>query len=213
MNTTQSTKKGPGCFLWGCLALCAIGLAGVGCVGLVSYYAISSARSITSDRPSELPSVTLDPEKVAALDQRLTAYAEAIKEDQPTELVLTAADLNHLIVEDSDFENRIFIEITGDEITAQASLPMDEIPFFSGRYLNARLSLNLELENETLLVDVTDVVIEGVDIPTELKQSILAEMQDVNLSEELDPTERNQLLTVVNEIEVKDSTLILRRTK
>lgn len=211
MNTTQPPKKGPGCLLWGCLALCAIGLAGVGCVGLVSYYAISSVRSITSDSPSELPSVKLDPQNVADLDQRLTDYAEAIKQDQPAELVLTSADLNHLITEDSDFENRVFIEIEGDQITAQASLPMDEIPLFSGRYLNARLSLNLQLENETLLVDVTDVAVEGVNIPAELKQSILTEMQDVNLSEEMDLNERNKLFAVATELEVKDSTLILRR--
>lgn len=212
MSAATSQRKGPGCLFWGCLTV-GILIAGIGgCTGFVLYSLRNMVLSLTVEEPAPLPIADPSDEQVDQIRTAIQEYQTAVESDQSGALELTAEEINALIADTPDLAGRVYVDIDGDQLSAQGSIPLEGIPGFSDRYINGSFSLSLSLEDEELIATITDFDIEGHEIPDEFKQQVIEEFQDVDLLEEMsDPQAAEDLLDAVDRIEIEDGKLILIR--
>ncbi len=218
-DSAQDRKKssGGGC-LKGCLIIALILVLIV--VGLTVggyYYLKSQINKYTSDTPAEIPSVMLPAEELEELQSRVESFKSSFEEDvkpdeqgsENVELVLTQDEINALIASNPDFANRVFITITDGKVSADVSIPLDEVPMAGGRYLNASASLNVSMGNGALLVTLADASVNGKPIPKE----IITAMQSENLAAELyKEPEAVKVIQRVKELKIEDKRIILVAT-
>ncbi|MBI3986419.1 MAG: hypothetical protein HY343_05845 [Lentisphaerae bacterium] len=175
-------KKGHGCFFYGCLTSIVIAIVAAVAISLVIMKLKDVAMSFTSNRPADIPVVTLSKEKMAALDARLQAFQQAMKEDKPGRLVLTADEINALLNSSPDFQGmggKAHVRIAGDQISATLSLPTDFIGL-KGRHLNGTAKIRVGLAAGRLFVYVDQLEANDKPIP----EAFMKEFRTKNLAED-----------------------------
>lgn len=186
MTGESNPPKRRGCFFYGCLSLAIVGLLLL-VLGGVAFYLIkkTTARWIndyTETTPTPVEKVEYSPAQMEALQARLITFKQALdKGDEPTELTLTADDLNALIARQPDLAERIFVRIEDDKVKGHLSLPLQDLgPLkLKGRYLNGVAIFNVALENGVLDARLRDVLVNDRPLPglllSELKKQNLAQ--------------------------------------
>jgi len=203
-------KKGHGCFFYGCLTVVIIAiLAAVG-VGLVVFKVRNIAMSFTSDKPVDIPVVVLPAEEMAALDARVMAFQQAMTNDQPARLVLTAAEINAKLNSSREFAQmggKANVRLEGDRITAALSMPTD--PFgLKGRYLNGTAQLRIGLEAGRLVVFVDQIEANGKAPP----ESIMKELRSKNLAEDsMKDPDTAATIAKLKRIAVENGTIVVEK--
>ena len=216
MNDQSNPPKQRGCFFYGCLTLAVIGLLVI-IGGVVGVYMLKKAANrliaeYTDTAPTPLKKVEYPPDQIDALRARLKAFKDAIeKGTAPTELVLTADDLNALITVHKDFSGKAFLEIEDDKVKGSISLPLEDLgPLkLKGRYLNGAATLRVSLENGFLSVNLDDLQVKGKPLP----DVFMKELKKENLAK--DATRDPDVAAAVEKIEslqVKDGKVTLRST-
>lgn len=219
VDTSPEMKKGSGggC-LKGCLIITVILILII--VGLTIggyYYLKSQINKYTSDKPADIPSVTLPAEQLEELQARVDSFQSSFEEiakpdedgSENVELILTQDEINALIASNPDFANRVFVTIKDGNVSADVSIPLDEVPMAGGRYLNASASLNVSMNNGALLVTLADASVNGQPIP----QEIVTAMQSENLAAELyKEPEAVKVIQRVKELKIEDKRIILVAT-
>ncbi len=216
MSSSGEARKGPGCLFWGCLTVGILALGVGGCTAFVLYSAREALLSLTVEEPAPIPVADPAPGQVDQIRQRIEDFQES---DQVNELVLTEEDINALIADNPVIAGKTFVNIDEDQLSAQGSVPLEGIPFFSGRYLNGSFSIALSVENDQLLASITDFDFAGQELPDEVKQQVLADWQDINIFELLSDPQNDQpplqelqdLLQDVDRLEVMEGQLSLIR--
>jgi len=202
-------KKKHGCFFWGCLTVIILGLLVGGAISLVVYLMHKKALSFTSDRPVEIPAYQASEEKIQEVKSRVDAFLQAIKEEKGNQLVLTSEDINTLIVSHPDMKElagKVYVQIEGEEIKAEGSIPLDKIPTLRGRYLNGTFGLKISLENGILLVTAETVEVRGEPLP----EDFMKELRKVNLAKDVyEDKETVELLRKFKSIRIEDGKLII----
>jgi len=209
-----------GCFFYGCVfagvgMLLVMLLCGVG--GFFAYRSMSDlVAQYTGTAPRPLPKVEIPPEKQAELKDRVNAFRKALDTGEETKpLVLSSDDVNTLIQENADFKERIYITLEGDKIKGQVSLPLDKIgenlPIFGrlllGRYLNGEAELKVSLHDETPIVHIDSLEVNGQQMP----EQMMTELRRENLAKNATRDRKNaEMISKLESVEVKDGKLIIK---
>lgn len=213
-------RKKPGCLFYGCLTAVILALiVGVG-VGLGVWYGVKklneAVEQFTSTSPQAMPAVEMADDVYAALEKRVAVFGQALKDNQPAEvLVLTGDEINALLARSSSMQNwkgKLHVMIDENQVRGQVSLPLDpfaQAPFLSklkGRYLNGSARLGVGMENGRMLVRILGMEVNGQTLQAELVQAL----QKVNLVDEAysDP-KLAQELAKIGRVEVTEGQLVI----
>jgi len=177
------------CFLYGCVTLVLLGLLGGLVAFLVLRYQIQQIREeYTAAEPVELPTAELPEDRTDALIARADRFAEALRNDEPTEpLTLTEAETNALLQRHPELRNfygESFYVVFNDNntVTAQTSVSLDWLPGFAGRYFNGEITTDVSVEDGRLEIFLQEAVVKGEPVPDQL----MAEFRRRNLAQDID---------------------------
>ena len=178
-RASEPSGNSRGC-LFGCLIGAGIMIALLLCAGGVTYwYASSLIANYTSETPNELPQVDYTAEQMADLDSRLESFNSGVNADgepAPTELVMTADDINAMLSKNKDIKGKIYVQIEDGEITGDVSIPLAGfIPGGKGRYFNGSVGLKVSMVNDVLFVTLTSAEVNGEPVPEQVVDQIGSE--------------------------------------
>lgn len=205
------TKGKRGCFFWGCLALLGFVLAALSCGGLAAYGVYASLKSYTSETPADIPRYTPAEGECEDFASRLGSFNEALDAGEAAELVLSPGDLNAFFAcekgRTNDLAGRVFFEMSGSDLRIQTSLPLDEVPGFSGRFLNGTITLNVFLKNGILVATAKEMTVNGRPLP----ENFMEGLRKKNLAEKMmeDP-ELGKSISRWKTLEIEGGRMVIR---
>jgi hypothetical protein len=221
MSDPQPPKK-RGCFFYGCIVCLALFLFVVLVGSLVTWYVVHTTNAAileyTDTVPMALPKVDMPPEELARLNARVTGFKQAlIARSNTPPLVLTGREVNALMSDNAqvkrlNLDNKIYVDLEGDHIKGQFSLPLDQfmkLPFIhsAGRYLNGRGDFAAEVTNAALSVTALSLEVKGKPLPP----NVMIQFQKMNLADAVNKNPTNtEVMSHYDSIEIKDSTLIIK---
>lgn len=204
-------RQGRGCWFYGCITLIVLAilvavLIGVG--GFLAYRGYSKlVMDWTDTTPRPMPEVTMPAEERKALEARVENFQESVKADKPTEpLVLDSDDINALIDDEPQLKGTMHVDIQGDKIKAEVSIPLEKtgLPLTKGRYVNGSGTILVELEDDFLVVRLDDLEVRGKKMPDEMRSQLRAK----NLADDFMNNPKNrEMVARYKRIEVKDGKL------
>jgi hypothetical protein len=210
----------PGCLFYGCLTLAILGLILGGALGIGLYYGVQkfnqTVAEYTAATPTDLPVVTMGDAEYRALEERFATFGADLREGQATApLLLSADEVNALLNRSQameDWKGRVHVQMDGDELRGQVSLPLDPIaqgPILkrlAGRYLNGAARLSVGMENGRLAVRLAGMEVNHRSIPVEIMQRL----STINLADAAyDNPETASLLSRIRAVEVEDGRLVV----
>lgn len=203
---TVPRKRNP--LLVGCLVLAGLLLL----LGIVIFVAVLIARqkvlSYTDDHPAPVPTYTAGKKEQASALRKFQILREAVKKGNAVRVELTADEINTLIARSgqSGLQGRAFVHIQGDRLMADAAIPLNSLPGFTGRWLNGTVTLDARLENGRLVVHPVRVVVRGKELPS----AIMKKLRTKNLADRAyaDPNAR-RLLERLEEFDVRDGRVVI----
>jgi hypothetical protein len=219
----QSTgaPKGRSCLLYGCLTLVVVMI-------IVAIGGFFGARHLmgqlaaflegyTDTEPMLIEQVRVEPGEFEELQQRMTAFQEAMEQGARVEpLALTGHDLNVLIARHPElaaWRQRAYVQVVGDQIVGQLSLPLDDLAAFpglnrlKGRYLNGTASLKVSLRNSRVEVNLEALEVKGQPVPEEIMRSL----RQQNLAKDIDRNpDFSETIGQLRSIDVVDGAIVIR---
>jgi hypothetical protein len=139
----NSGKKGSpcGCFLGGCLAAFLVFALFLAVGGYFAYgWAKDQVVKYTSETPLELPSSDVSEEEVEAISAKLEEFQEQFEQgESPQEFVITVDEINALIAKNPELKGRVYVSIVDENLKADVSFPVDELPGGKGRFFNGSM--------------------------------------------------------------------------
>jgi hypothetical protein len=205
-------RKRKGCFFYVLIiaAVMVVTLIIGGVLGI--RYGKNLVDQFTESEPVLLPRVTLSRSAMDELRDRIERFGEAVEQGRSTEpLVLSADEVNALIVTDpvaAAFRNRLFVIMEGDQLTAQITIPADEIGLTSlrGRYINATGTFDIALKDGTLWVTAGSLSAKGGDMP----ETLMRQLRGQNLASRINSDPRSSRgVAQLDDIHIKDGRLVL----
>jgi hypothetical protein len=186
------------------LALLVAGVIGLGVVKMRRL-----RDQLTATEPAEVPVVDASAQQARELNREYSTLKEAIQKGRATTLTLTADELNRMVAtvpQLKDFRGRVHFTIEDDRLGATASIPLDQIPGFQGRYLNGDFDLQVRCQNGVLEVYATQVTVKDKPLP----EKIMNKLRQQNLAQKLyeDPDTVDKLKNIES-IRVADGTVII----
>lgn len=213
-------KKKPGCLFYGCLTAVILALIVGAGIGIGVWYGVKkfneAVEEYTATTPQELPAVEMSDEDYTALEKRVAAFGQAMKDSQPAEaLALTGDEINALLARSPSMQSwkgTMHVMIDEKEVRGQVSLPLDPVaqgPVLTklkGRYLNGSARLGVGMQNGRIVVRILGMEVNGKTMPAEMVQAL----QNVNLVEEAynDPELAGQLAKIAR-IEAEEGRLVV----
>jgi len=193
------------------IILTLLAVVGGGIAAYMGYrYLINSALPYTDTAPTPLPRVEMPPEQAKDLHARVDAFRAALDSGKPTEpLVLDSDDINVLIADNPDLQDKVYVDIVGDKVNGEVSIPLDSIgiPAFKGRFLNGKATLKVSLEDEFLRVTLDALEVKGKPVPA----SFIDQIRSKNLAEDATRNPQNaEAIRKLESIQVKDGQVILK---
>ncbi len=209
--------KGPsprpprGCLFYGCLTLIVMMSLVVLGLFLAYRYFLGTVEEYTETSPRPMPKVEMPAEQVQALKQEVEDFRKAVEEpgDEPRRLVLTSDGLNALIADrDPRAADWVHLEIVGDRLTGEISIPLEELGFapLRGRYLNGKATFHVSLRDGQFVVTIDTVEVKGRPLPEPVLSRLRRENLAENIKTDLETAEK---LRNLDRLEIKDGTLIL----
>ena len=221
---TNPPPKRRGCFFYGCLtSLLILLLLGV-LVFMTVYIAIKKVNAVvaqyTDTRPMLLEKAEPMPaDELDRLKARAAAFEDAILAHTNTPpLVLNSRDLNALLAslpQMKGFKDALVVELSGDQINGQISLPLEKqfkIPFidFKGRYLNGNGTFKVSMEDGVLHVHVDSLQVRGQPLDPKL----MTQLQTHDFAQDIQQGRGgSNVVARYQGIQVTNSTLIITPKK
>lgn len=202
--------KSRGCFFWGCItAVVLVVLVGVG-IGVGTHLLLKYARGFTSEEAAEIPVYQPAAGEYEAVQAKIENFKNAVEGGiSGVELVLTADDINAIIVSNADLaelKGMAYVKIEDDKIAVDMSMPLDRIPGFSGRYLNGSATINASMEAGMLFVGFDRIEVNGEPVP----ETIMEQLRNENMAKGLYKNkEMMEIIGKVQDVRVEDGKLIL----
>ncbi len=174
MARIQKVPTGEFSPFYGCAIMTMAALTFGGIIAWSAYSLITQDKAIavfTVDEPAKMASIDLSAEVKAALEKRLNDFATAAKAGQATDLTLSIAELNALLMMAPDSGYGSYTELlrfekadpTNNTLKGQVSLPMNRIKFWENkkRYLNGEITFLMYVHAEGIDAKVVDVKVPG----------------------------------------------------
>jgi hypothetical protein len=208
----KPAQEGHGCFFWGCMtSLVVVALIGVAAyIGVMRLVGV--AKDYTSDQPMKIENVVLPPAQMAALNARIAAFQQALKEDKPAKLALTADEINAKLSSRNDLTAmglKARIDIEGDKITAAMTMPCPIERFgLKGRHINGKATVRILLQVGRLLVYVDSIEANGKPLP----EQFMTGLRSKNLAEKaMEDPETAANISKYKSIMVQNGTIIIEK--
>jgi hypothetical protein len=157
-----------GCFAKGCLILVAffvlLGLAFVG----GTFLAVRTLK--TAYFPTTrvtLPPPAAAPEEQELARTRWSAFEQAARAHTPAHIEMTADELNALIASNPKLRGKGFVSIENDVARVQLSIPLDEVRWLRGHYVNAECIVQAGESGKPEDARITHIVINGKPVDDE----------------------------------------------
>jgi hypothetical protein len=184
----QPRERGRGCLFYGCATL--IVLAGLAAIGLyLAYRAISGVfrqyvEQYTAAAPLAIAPVNVPAAQRQEIVDRARAFrtlvdtppganGAGILTDRERTLELSAEEINVLLEEEEkDLKGRARVEIAGDKLTGEISLPLGDRGMLRGRYLNGRATIVPTAVAGRLQIRLRDIEVKGQPLPKELREAV-----------------------------------------
>jgi hypothetical protein len=163
----------------------------------------------TADAPAQLPPLNVPADDRKAIIDRVEEYRKLVEgnetlTDEQRTLELTADEINVLIEDDErDLKGRARVEIIGDKLQAEISIPLNNIPMLGGRYLNGRATIVPRAVRGELQIRLVDVEVKGQRLPQELQDAL----QKENIIPDSDQNRRNRIERELDSVEVVNGKL------
>jgi hypothetical protein len=200
----EAQRKKHGCFFYGCITVIVLAVLLALVIYLGIRYAANEIGKYTSPTPETFPQVNLPAGEREALENRVKEFGDALEAQRPVEpLVLNSDQLNALIEENPAFKGMVHVDIKGDKIDGQLSLP---VPLFGG-YLNGTGELKVSLRDGNLVVTADSISVRGQPVP----EQYMKDIRNQNLAKDAYKNPKNaEQLRKIESIEVKDGTIIIK---
>ncbi len=214
-------RQGHGCWFYGCIT--ALGLLGLTVLGVYLGYRYVAGKirqeveTYTDAAPKPLPVVEVPEDRRREILQRAEDFERAVTTfpeakdarfltDEQRTLVLTEDELNVLLEQTPDLKGKFHVTIADDQIQAQVSLPLNDLPGLRGRYFNGEAHVFVWVDGGRPVVQFRNTRING----NRLAKPVRALIERLNLaSGESDGAPPKPLAHPLEKIEVKDDTLII----
>jgi hypothetical protein len=155
-------QKGMGCFAKGCLILIAfcvlLGIAFVGGTYLAMRYLRAEYFPTTREA---LPTPAPSQETQETARARWDAFERAAHAREPARIELTADDMNALIASDGKLRGKAHVSIENNVGHLQVSVPLDELRWLRGHYLNAECTVQSAADGNPAEARITGVIVNG----------------------------------------------------
>ena len=182
MNTwveAPPRRKGLGCFGRGCLILSifAIVLA-IACVagmywGLHRHsalfygsYWLAKTRSI-AEAPTPVPEFSASDQQIQLVQERWQEFQQKTRAGQPSEIELSADDINALIATTEAVRGKVFVSIDGNLLRLQLSVPIGDFFGRAGYYFNGDVIIELNGAQSLDNPQFNRITINGEQFPTD----------------------------------------------
>ncbi len=215
MSNQSAPAKKRGCLFYGCLSLAIIALVLAIFVGVGIYFAKRTVDQLvttyTSTTPEKIEERPYPAPQLQELRTRVDSFQQSIQKGatQPTELILTADDLNAMIAADRELRGKLLVQIEDDQIKGQLSYPLPDVgPLkLKGRYLNGTAAFKVSLNNGQLDARIDQVSVHNTPLPP----LMLSELRKVDLTRELrNNPESARVMERVESLEVRDGKVVIR---
>jgi hypothetical protein len=124
-------------------------------------------------------------------------------------LELTSDDINALIDDEPDLKGKIYVNVEGDKVKGQVSIPLEKVglPMLRGRYLNGEADVKASLSDGVLLVTLDSLEVNGKKVPEDFMKGIRTQ----NMAKDMYKDEKSaEMLRKLERLEVKDGKIILK---
>lgn len=206
-------RKRRGCLFYGCLSAVLVLVA----LALLAWFLVSrTVTTYTGEAPRPLPVITLPPRQAEALQERASAFEQAVKtpdpeEDQgPPALVLSEEEVNTLLFrENPGLQGKLIVRLGEDRLAAELSLPLDflGLRLFKGRYLNGRAEMDVSVRNGKVFAFIDDIKVNGRPLPKALDKALKGKDLGENLHFQ---PETQRYIDRIKSLDVEDHRLIIR---
>lgn len=181
--------------------------------GLALYaYLVLIEAHLVSDRlspqPAQFAPLRLDPAITRDIRRRSKAFDRARRSGAEVTLRLSNDDINEwfaVTTEPQIYEERLRVQVVDRALAMRLSVPMDGYGF-PGRYLNARLDLDLGYDGDGLRLVVEDAHVGGERLPPRLLDAL---RWLTAASRYVDIPGRRRTLRGVGSVRIRDDQLII----
>lgn len=170
-----------GCRKFGCGGCLVILLAFWAAAAVVVYIGYKSFLPYTALEPVDAPIYDAMEDETEQAREKLDRIRAALENETADTVIFTDTDLNALVARDTEFataKGRVFFKLEEYDMLLDFSVPLDEFPGFSGRWLNGKTRLKLFMQNDRIVVQTVELHLNGEDVPPELMDQI----KDENLA-------------------------------
>ncbi len=223
LKSAGAAKTGTGrsCLMYGCLTLVVLLIAmavGTFFVGRYAMHRLAAfVEQYTETSPMAMEPVDMPAAEYTELEARLKAFQSGLKEGKRVEpLVLTGREINALIARKPElaaWRDRLHVDLEGNQVKGQVSMPLDDLAKFpglsrlAGRYLNGSAILYVGLQNGRLDVHVDSLEVKGQPLPSE----VLSQLRLHNLAQDLEKNrDLSETLGQLKSIEVADGEVTIK---
>ena len=122
----------------------------------------STPPQLESGTPSAEPTVPATPTAptlTGPVQQRWKAFQRAARRGEKARIEMTADEINTLIADDKNARGKAFVRIENNVGRVSVSIPLDEVVFMSGRYLNGEATVRASPDGDPAKAEISEVTI------------------------------------------------------
>lgn len=101
----------------------------------------------------------------AEVEVRWKAFERAARHSQKASIALSAAEINALISNDSDLRGKAFVTIQNNVGRVQVSIPLKDVLFMNGRYLNGEATVEASPDGDPDKARITNITFGNQAVP------------------------------------------------
>jgi hypothetical protein len=181
MNTwveAPPQRKGLGCFARGCLILLVFAIVlMIACVAGVYWgfqrhsavvhgiYWLAKTHSI-AEAPVSIPELSASDNQTQAVQENWQDFEQKNRAGQPSEIELTADDINSLIAANRHARGKVFVSIEGNKLHVQTSAPVGEFVGRPGYYFNGDIIAESKGPESLESLQLDRITVNGERVPS-----------------------------------------------
>lgn len=170
-----------GCWGIGCIVCVVVAILLMIGTGITTYLIYAKVKSFTAAVSVPVPVDEGTPERYAEIHQRMEEVRLAILSNQVVKAEFTAEELNICIAQNpelKDIKGKVYFKFEKGLAHTQASIPLNGIPGFSGRYLNGLVQTSISIEDGKLNLVPQVIQVSGQNIPPDIMAQLKKSFQD-----------------------------------
>jgi len=161
-------QKGMGCFAKGCLILLGFFIVlGIAFIG-GTYFAVHYLRNEYFPKTGiKVPASSASEQQQAVVRGAWHSFDTHARAHEPSRIELTADDLNALIAAEPKLRGKAFVTIDDNVARLQVSIPLDEVRWLRGHYLNGECAVESAPNGDPADAKITSIVVNGQPVADE----------------------------------------------